>query len=290
MSISEKKFNKVLTGILVVVVTGIVVVGAVFGRSIVEKIIQNKEAENAVNEFDQRVTARRASSTGQQTNTTNELENLTFDPSLFANNETTENTSDNGVVAKQTYKGYAVAGKIEIPKTKLNMVVLDRSTKESMEVAVGIAYGPGLNKVGNTVILGHNYRNNSFFSNNDKIEEGDPIYITDSETGTNPRIRSLYPVPSQGTFCPEPSLGQAEAHVAVGGHRLPGRGGKDQGQHGRADPEDHPRAALYHDVRLPRPRHRPGRPGDPGGSGGGREEAGEKASLLRHQDRPGRVL
>ena len=184
MSISEKKFNKVLTGILVVVVAGIVVVGAVFGRSIVEKIIQNKEAENAVNEFDQRVTARRASSTGQQTNTTNELENLTFDPSLFANNATTENTSDNGVGDKQTYKGYAVAGKIEIPKTKLNMVVLDRSTKESMEVAVGIAYGPGLNKVGNTVILGHNYRNNSFFSNNDKIEEGDPIYITDSETGT----------------------------------------------------------------------------------------------------------
>ena len=184
MSISEKKFNKVLTGILVVVVVGIVLVGAVFGRSIVEKIIQNKEAENAVNEFDQRVTARRASSTGQQTNTTNETDNLTFDPSLFANSATTENAGDNGVGAKQTYKGYAVAGKIEIPKTKLNMVVLDRSTKESMEVAVGIAYGPGLNKVGNTVILGHNYRNNSFFSNNDKIEEGDPIYITDSETGT----------------------------------------------------------------------------------------------------------
>ena len=54
MSISEKKFNKILTGILVVVVSGIVVVGAVFGRSIVEKIIQNKEAQNAVNEFDQR--------------------------------------------------------------------------------------------------------------------------------------------------------------------------------------------------------------------------------------------
>ena len=183
MSISEKKFNKILTGILVVVVSGIVVVGAVFGRSIVEKIIQNKEAQNAVNEFDQRETARRASGTATQSNTTNETENLTFDPSLFANS--TENqSSGNGTSAKQLYHGYAVAGKIEIPKTKLNMVVLDRSTKESMEVAVGIAYGPGLNKVGNTVILGHNYRNNSFFSNNDKIEEGDPIYITDSETGT----------------------------------------------------------------------------------------------------------
>lgn len=53
-----------------------------------------------------------------------------------------------------------------------------------MEVAVGIAYGPGLNKVGNTVILGHNYRNGTFFSDNKKLENGDLIYITDSETGT----------------------------------------------------------------------------------------------------------
>ena len=183
MSLSEKKFNKVLTGILVVVVVGIVLVGAVFGRSIVEKIIKNKEGQEAVNEFDNRIASRATRSSNSQ-NTTNEVENLQFDPSLFANETTTQEQSSNSIRAKQTYKGYAVAGKIEIPKTKLNMVVLDRSTKESMEVAVGIAYGPGLNKVGNTVILGHNYRNGDFFSDNDKIEEGDPIYITDSETGT----------------------------------------------------------------------------------------------------------
>ena len=44
-------------------------------------------------------------------------------------------------------------------------------------------YGPGPNQVGNTVIIGHNYRNGAFFGNNDKLALGDKIYITDT-TGT----------------------------------------------------------------------------------------------------------
>lgn len=41
----------------------------------------------------------------------------------------------------------------------------------------------GINQVGNTVILGHNYRNGLFFSNLSKLSNGDSIYITD-QTGT----------------------------------------------------------------------------------------------------------
>ena len=41
----------------------------------------------------------------------------------------------------------------------------------------------GINKVGNTVIQGHNYRNGLFFSNLKKLSKGDKIYITD-DTGT----------------------------------------------------------------------------------------------------------
>ena len=41
----------------------------------------------------------------------------------------------------------------------------------------------GLNKPGNTVIIGHNYRNGLFFSNNKKLQNGDKVYIKD-ETGT----------------------------------------------------------------------------------------------------------
>ena len=49
-----------------------------------------------------------------------------------------------------------------------------------MEVAIVMLYGPGLNQVGNTVIVGHNYRQGGFFGNNKKLENGDKIYITDA--------------------------------------------------------------------------------------------------------------
>ena len=37
----------------------------------------------------------------------------------------------------------------------------------------------GLNNEGNSVIIGHNYRNGTMFSNVDKLTNGDYIYITD---------------------------------------------------------------------------------------------------------------
>lgn len=38
----------------------------------------------------------------------------------------------------------------------------------------------GLNQVGNTVIIGHNYRNGAFFGSNKRLAEGDKVYITDN--------------------------------------------------------------------------------------------------------------
>lgn len=73
-----------------------------------------------------------------------------------------------------------MVGRIEIPKTNLNLPVLEEVTKKSIETSVAILYGPGLNKEGNTVIVGHNYRNGTLFSNNGKIAVGDKIYITDT--------------------------------------------------------------------------------------------------------------
>ena len=73
-----------------------------------------------------------------------------------------------------------MVGTIEIPATNLKYPVLENASKSAMEVAVGIYDGPGLNKVGNTTIAGHNYRNGTFFSNNKKLVEGDKIYITDT--------------------------------------------------------------------------------------------------------------
>ena len=50
-----------------------------------------------------------------------------------------------------------------------------------MEVAVAFLWGVGINEPGNSVIVGHNYRNGLFFSNNKKLKKGDKIYITDTK-------------------------------------------------------------------------------------------------------------
>ena len=58
---------------------------------------------------------------------------------------------------------------------------MEKTTPSSIEAAVAILYSAnGLNQPGNTVISGHNYRNGSFFGNNDKLKLGDKVYITDN--------------------------------------------------------------------------------------------------------------
>lgn len=83
---------------------------------------------------------------------------------------------------KRKMEDYEIDGTLEIPKTKLKCNVLDEVTKRSIEIAVAKIYTTeGLNKPGSTVIYGHNYRNNLFFSKNDELEVGDKFYITDED-------------------------------------------------------------------------------------------------------------
>ena len=70
---------------------------------------------------------------------------------------------------------------MEIPKIDLDLPVFERATRNSLEQSIGVLMGPGLNQVGNTIIVGHNYRNRTFFSRNDELELGDKIYILDQE-------------------------------------------------------------------------------------------------------------
>lgn len=83
------------------------------------------------------------------------------------------------------YRGYTVEGKIELPTVNLRYPVLEQMTDANeLEVSIAIQYGVGLNKVGNTVLVGHNYRSGLFFGSNKKLNIGDSIFITDTETGT----------------------------------------------------------------------------------------------------------
>ena len=52
---------------------------------------------------------------------------------------------------------------------------------QSLATSVVALYpsGDNINQPGNTVIVGHNYRNGLFFSNLKKLSVGDKVYITD---------------------------------------------------------------------------------------------------------------
>ena len=75
----------------------------------------------------------------------------------------------------------------------------------------------GLNQPGNTVISGHNYRNGSFFGNNDKLKLGDKVYITDnSGTKLKYNIYNIYETsPDDGDFIMRETNGKREISVST---------------------------------------------------------------------------
>lgn len=168
----DKRYNKVLTVVLIIVVVVIFTLLGFWGYDTIKRYFKEQDKDIALNEFNNSIII--GGGNGYSQNTTNETGNFTIVGNEVSNN----NTSSNKVV---TYKGFTVMGKIEIPAIDLEYPVLERATKSSLEISVGIMTGPGLNKVGNTVIAGHNYRNGTFFSRNKELENGDLIYITDTD-------------------------------------------------------------------------------------------------------------
>lgn len=200
----DGKYSKVLTALLIIAIIVILAILGALGGKIVYDNIKKADAESGADAFMENViSGNKNNNKNKNNNNVNESLTNAVDPvlgidSLLANN--TNTIGQNGSSKKQTYKGFPMVGTIEIPRTKLKCPVLESASKAAIEVAVGIYDGPGLNKIGNTIIAGHNYRNGTFFSDNKKIEIGDKIYITD-ESGT----KITYIVYNTVTTSPEDS-------------------------------------------------------------------------------------
>lgn len=167
----DSKYGNVLTALLVVVIIAIVGLLGFFGYDAYQKYFITKDTEEFVDSFSQDISVENKTdqSQDQDNNSVGTLDGI----------ESTEQTTQSSGRKVKYYKGFVALGTIEIPKTKVKYPVLERVTKKSIETAVAILFGPGLNQPGNTVIVGHNYRNGLFFSNNKKLSNGDKIYITD---------------------------------------------------------------------------------------------------------------
>ena len=170
----ESKYSKLLTVLLIGGI--IIIVGALmfFGVQLVRNYYINKDAVDAVERFEGD-----SKNENKNTNTEENVVTNTVAPVLGLENIISGDGSSSDE-NKKMYKGFPMVGTIEIPAINLKYPVLEEASKSAIEVAVAVYYGPGLNEVGNTTIVGHNYRNGTFFSNNKKLVEGDKVYITDN--------------------------------------------------------------------------------------------------------------
>lgn len=91
-----------------------------------------------------------------------------------------------------TKKGaaYTTVAVIEIPKIDITYPVIysedtsEQTTEDLLKISVVKYWGPEVNQPGNFCIVGHNYHNKRFFSKAATLENGDSIYITDTNNKT----------------------------------------------------------------------------------------------------------
>lgn len=74
---------------------------------------------------------------------------------------------------------YYTIATINIPKIGVNYPIFSETTTELLKISPCKFWGADPNQEGNFCIVGHNYRNNLFFSKVPTLENGDIIEITD---------------------------------------------------------------------------------------------------------------
>ena len=188
----NSKYSKILTMMLVILIVAIVGLAGYFAYDMMNASAINTKAESVVDEFEKstesvKKTIKRQETANQElpdidTSTeVNPIMETTETTSTEVAQTSTETTSNAQVKAEKKYlEGFEVLGTINIPKTKCKYPILNQVTKKSLETAVAVLYpiDAELNVDNNVTIVGHNYRNNLFFSNNYKLREGDTIEIT----------------------------------------------------------------------------------------------------------------
>ena len=180
----DSKYSNLLTVLLVIVIIAIIALLIFFGIDIYKKYYITKETNKGVEQFDDEIPDIDTNNINNTiTNNGNTTNNTVVDNDPLANLIDPDSNSSSGGSSGSdglTYKGFPMIGTISIPKTDVSLPILANATKQAIEVSVAKQYGLELNKPGNVVIIGHNYRNGLFFSDNKKLEVGDKVYIKDT--------------------------------------------------------------------------------------------------------------
>ena len=214
----ESKYNKLLTVILVIVVIGIIGLIGFLVFQFVQNSNNTQEAETFVNNYEGDNFS--IDDSGEDlpiSDKENEDKSSNTKSDDLPIESTSSSSSGTAKTKKKTYNGFIVNGTMEIPKINFKYPVLDKVSKSSIENSVAILYGAGLNQIGNTVIIGHNYRNGQFFSNLKKVGNGDKIYITDYEgkKKTYTVYHHFITTPDDTSFYQRDTNGKAEVTLST---------------------------------------------------------------------------
>lgn len=178
---NNSKYGNLLTIILIVAIIAIIGIVGIIGYKMYSAYYIDTGATQAATQFEQ--TLQNNISNGQNVNNNmNDTNNTKTDITGVGDTTITNNNNNNTSSQSTTkYKGFTVVGTIQIPDINLKYPILEKLSATSLKTSVVLMYtAQGINNEGNTVIIGHNYRNGTMFSNVDKLTNGDFIYITDT--------------------------------------------------------------------------------------------------------------
>lgn len=76
-------------------------------------------------------------------------------------------------------EGHKVIGIIKIPSIDLEYPILEKTTSETMRIAITRFQGGEVNGYGNISLAGHNNYSGTMFGKNKNLKMGDKVYLTD---------------------------------------------------------------------------------------------------------------
>jgi len=172
---TANRYGNLLTILLVILIVAILVGLSFLVYNVVKTRNDEDRTIEAIAEFDKNI-----NENNNQENLEQQVEeNLT---NTITPNSGTTNSNFSTTKKKTYYEGFVMIGYITIPKTNVKLPILDSVSPDALNTAVAALYpsNPKLNEPGNVVIIGHNYRNGKFFSDNEKLSIGDKVLIRDT--------------------------------------------------------------------------------------------------------------
>ena len=210
----ESKYSKVLTVILVIVIIAILGLLGFLGYDLYQRYFLENDAEAFVENYEKDIDEdeNKEEEEPKEDENPGDVENPIGD---INSTGTSSNNNSSSAKDKPKYKGYDVVGTMRIPVINFDYPILDNPG--AIETSVAMLYGAGINKVGNTVIYGHNYRNGLFFSNLKRVNNGDKIYVTDNDGNrlTYTVYHKFETTPNDTEFYQRDTLGKPEITLST---------------------------------------------------------------------------